>query len=75
MKNLSDNFIDKYRGDVASALKVNDPAGFAKCKKLANDKARECTSTHKEKQDGVDVIEFCAKEANDVLNQCRAGTL
>ncbi|KAH8715395.1 hypothetical protein HC256_004221 [Beauveria bassiana] len=46
MKTLSANFIDKYKGDVASALKVTDPAGFAKCKKLTNDKARKCASTH-----------------------------
>lgn len=75
MKTLSANFIDKYKGDVASALKVTDPAGFAKCKKLSNDKFRECNSTHKETQDGRDIIEFCTKEANDVLSQCRAGTL
>ncbi|OAA48932.1 subtilisin-like protease [Beauveria brongniartii RCEF 3172] len=75
IETLGTDFIDKFKADVTTALKVNDPAGFAKCKKLANQKTIECSRTHSGTQDGLDVIEFCAKVGKDTQDQCRAGTL
>ncbi|KAM3450425.1 hypothetical protein MY3296_006094 [Beauveria thailandica] len=75
IETLASGFIDKFKAEVTAALKVNDPAGFAKCRKLANQKTVECSRTHGKNQDGVDVLEFCAKVGKDTLDQCRAGTL
>ncbi|KAM3520694.1 hypothetical protein MY4038_009320 [Beauveria bassiana] len=75
MQTLSANFIDKYKGDVTSARKVTDPGGFAKCKKLQNDKTEECVGTHGATQNGTDVLEFYSSEGKNVFDQCRAGTL
>ncbi|KGQ04605.1 Subtilisin-like protease 11 [Beauveria bassiana D1-5] len=66
---LSAQFVEKYKDDVAKTLGRNSPENVARCRKVQQDRVKECVHSSKE----ANRVKECGDEGYQAYEQCKNG--